>query len=259
MACFTAPATKEADPDAARRHRERDRELATLRLERLTSRLLREHEANCRRRDAALKVKMRKLSNQAAAATVRAAGRLAKKLQRLREERDATITAIDAATASSSPPTPQQAEETFFAEPRRQTRNVTAMGERPPGFEGPPLVQVIFDYRYGCIERINGVDAHDCREFWFANGTHVDNVLHSSIYVKRVSAVPPTLPDKYVYIDTEGAEQLEPAGVLQRGDAVWVHFNQQLDDSFDDRVVIWRSGFYYGVVQGLVWEHIASE
>ena len=229
-----------------------DRELATLRLERLTSKLLQEHEANCRRRDAALKVKMRKLSNQAAAATDRAAGRLAKELQRLREERDATISASDAATVSSSRPTPQQAEETFFAEPRRQT-NVTAMGE------GPPLVRVIFDYRYGCIERINGVDAHDCRKFWFANGTHVDNVLHSSIYVKRVSAVPPTLPDKYVYIDTEGAEQLEPAGVLQRGDAVWVHFNQQLDESFDDRVVIWRSGFYYGVVQGLVWEHIASE
>ena len=55
----------------------------------------------------------------------------------------------EAETAAVNPVDPTQAaaaaEEAFFDAPRR-TRNATAMGERPPGFEDPPLVRVAFDY-----------------------------------------------------------------------------------------------------------------
>lgn len=178
---------------------------------------------------------------------VQAAGRLAKQLQRLQEDKDAALAAIatdpaaetDAAAAEvtaveateeAAAVTPGQAEEAFFNAPRRTTRNSSLMGVRPPGFEGPPLVRVLFADGYGCLDRTNGVCSRGCRLFWFKDGTHFKTVSFACLMVPRVGAAPPTLPDLRFYSVAEGEAQLQTfSGVLRRGNTVWVEFNEQID------------------------------
>jgi hypothetical protein len=188
---------------------------------------------------------------------VRSAGRLAAALRRLQEQRAARISSITAAAAPADAVLAQAAaaEEAFFDAPRRQTRSQAAMGERPLGFEGPPLVKVAFDDRYGCLDLVRGCRGRwTTRHFWFADGTHQKTVLLSSVYVQRPGAVPPTPPDVHFYEDIAPLRPAVYPDDLRRGVIVWVHFGEQLDG-----VVLWWDRYYMGTVVRLVWEHPAEE
>ena len=124
------------------------------------------------------------------------------------------------------------------------------MGMRPLGFEGPPLVRCAFNDQYGCLDDGSWTTCH----FWFADGTHKYTVLLSSVYVQRQEAWSPPLPDIHFCEDVHSLRPAVYADNLRRGMVVWVHFTEQLDGT-----VLWRDGYYMGVVTSLVWEHPPSE